>query len=50
MNAFGETALHLATVFGHTRLVSQLLKIGANVNIETVSPSGTANPKVNYSG
>lgn len=37
MNTYGETALHLATIFGHTRLVMRLLEIGANVNIETIS-------------
>ena len=41
MNKYGETALHLATIFGHTRLVLNLLKLGANVNIETISSKST---------
>ncbi|KAK6636534.1 hypothetical protein RUM43_010196 [Polyplax serrata] len=40
MNTYGETAMHLAIIYGHTRLVSRLLKSGANVNIETVSLNG----------
>ncbi|KAL0267274.1 UNVERIFIED_CONTAM: hypothetical protein PYX00_009592 [Menopon gallinae] len=50
MNKYGETALHLACMLGHTRLVKKLLSLGA-VNIETISPSGRqAKNASNYSG
>lgn len=42
MNEYGETALHLAAMFGLYRLVIALLNNGANVNIETVLPTNKA--------
>lgn len=51
MNEYGETGLHLASMFGHRRLVSLLLDNNANVNIETVLPTNkTFRDNHGYSG
>lgn len=50
MNKYGETALHLACMLGHARLVKKLLSVSA-VNIETISPSCRQGKNAcNYSG